>query len=514
MIKKILCLLLLFSFVTVNLAFSEGYENVKEEAFNYIINTVDNPTSAMTGGEWSVIGVSRSGVENREYFDKYYSNLVNLLKEKNGVLHERKYTEYSRAVLAVTAIGKDPEKVGDYNLLNYLCDYDKVVFQGTNGAAYALLALDSKNYPAPDGLREKYLEFILSRQNENGGFSLSGKEPDVDITAICLQALSKYTETERVKEAIEKGIIYLSKNQNENGGFSNFEAENSESTFQVIMALCELGYDIEDERFIKNSNTLYDNMMSYYNGNGAFSHIRSGKDNLMATEQALYTLVNIERLKSGKASLYRMEDVKPYESYEDKKEEYNFPNFKGEKNFDDVKDHKNKEAIKALAERGILNGKSENIFAPDDKVTRAEFSAIIVRALGLHETGEINFYDVKKEDWFYESVSVACNYSLIKGTDKNTFLPDNFITVQEAGAITARTALMLGKKEITDENAIRNILSQFEDYLECDSWAMPSLALIYENDILSQDELYIEPHKEVTRAEVAQMIYNLIKNSW
>ena len=332
---------------------------------------------------------------------------------------------------------------------------------------------------------------------------------------MCLQALAKYPDNKKIEDAVLKGINYLSQSQNERGGFSNFEAENSESTFQVIMALCELGYDLNDEKFIKNGISLYDNMMSYYTGNGAFCHIKGGKENLMATEQALYTLANIERLNKGKSSLYRMEDVSLNEdNKESSDKEYIIPEIKSKKEFSDIYGHKNEEAILKLAERGILNGKTETLFSPDDKVTRAEFAAIIVRALGLFKTKEINFEDVTKNDWFYESISVAYNYSLIKGISETLFNPHSFITKQEAAVITARTAKILDIKEIKDEAAIRNILSQFEDYLDCEEWAMPALATLYEKNILSQDDMYIEPKKDITRAEIADIIYNLIKNIW
>ena len=53
----------------------------------------------------------------------------------------RKYTEYARLTLALTAIGRDPTNVGGYDLLETLCDYDKMISVGINGASWALLAL-------------------------------------------------------------------------------------------------------------------------------------------------------------------------------------------------------------------------------------------------------------------------------------------------------------------------------------------------------------------------------------
>lgn len=92
----------------------------------------------------------------QSYWDNYYSNLENYVKAHNGVLHSRKYTEYSRVVLALTAIGKEPSNVAGYNLLTPLGDYDKTIQQGINGPIWALLALDSGNYAMPVNAEAKH----------------------------------------------------------------------------------------------------------------------------------------------------------------------------------------------------------------------------------------------------------------------------------------------------------------------------------------------------------------------
>lgn len=510
--KKIISLILILTLTLSVSSFSMPDDKVLCETLSFILSTVREPQNAQTGGEWSVMGVARSGVTApTEFYDCYYNNLIKKLSEQKGILHEKKYTEYARAVLALTSIGKNPENVGGYNLLSFLEDYEKVIFQGSNGAAYALLALDCGSYNS--GMREKYISYILSNQLENGGISLSGKEADVDVTAMCVQALSKYTHKEDVKLSVNRALDFLSLSQSSDGGFLNYGVENSESTFQVIMALCELGENVLSERFIKNGNSLIDNMLSYYDGKGGFYHTKDAdKMNLMAAEQALYTLVNLKRIKEGKPSFYRMTDSLSYESAEKTEDKiYNIPAFVAPKVFTDISASENKEAIENLAGRGILNGKTESEFFPDDKVTRAEFAAIIVRALGLKEKGEIKFSDVTANDWFFEGVSICFNYKLISGISESLFSPQSFITKQEAAAITARTADILNMKNSLNEAEIRNILSQFDDYLTCDSWAVSSLAFLYDKDILSQDELLIEPKKEMTRGEIAEIIFRLIK---
>ena len=90
---------------------------------------------------------------------------------------------------------------------------------------------------------------------------------------------------------------------------------NSESTSQVIVALCSLGINPDtDKRFIKNGKSPVDILLSYYVGNG-FSHTKGSSYNQMATEQCFYGLVAYYRLCNNKNFLYNMTDVyeKPYD---------------------------------------------------------------------------------------------------------------------------------------------------------------------------------------------------------
>jgi len=69
--------------------------------------------------------------------------------------------------------------------------------------------------------------------------------------------------------------------------------------------LCTLGISYNSPEFTKNGKTVLDAILSYYTGKG-FKHIKSGEENHMATEQAFYSLVALERFMSGKPSLYTM----------------------------------------------------------------------------------------------------------------------------------------------------------------------------------------------------------------
>jgi hypothetical protein len=289
-----------------------------EDTAAFLLKTVPELTIGSVGGEWAVIGLSRGGFSVPEdYYEKYYSAVERYVKERSGVLHEKKYTEYSRLILALTAIGKDPSNVCGYNLLEPLGDFGKTVYQGINGPIFALIALDSGNYAMPvckeaktQATREMYVNEILSRQLADGGFDLGGSKAGADITGMALQALAKYRDIEDVKTAVDRALSCLSKIQEQNGGYKSFGAVSSESAAQVLTALCELGIKYDDPRFVKNGKSLVDNILSYYTPGAGFLHTADGGGVIeMSTEQAFYSLVALRRVQTEKTSLYDMTDV-------------------------------------------------------------------------------------------------------------------------------------------------------------------------------------------------------------
>ena len=317
--KSLLSVFLIIILITSSvLAENYNLDTVITQTANYIQATVKEPQVSSVGGEWAIIGLARNNVQiDANYYDCYYDNLEKHIKDCNGILHSRKYTEYSRVILAVTAIGKNPQNVSGYNLLLPLGDFEKTVWQGINGPVWALIALDSGKYSIPENkdakvqaTREMYVDYILKRQNSDGGWALSeNMSSEIDVTAMVLQALSNYKHMEKVEKAVKKALVMLQNSQNENGGFSSSESASCESSAQVLTALCMLGIDYNSPEFTKNGKTVLDDILSYYTGKG-FRHIKNGEENQMATEQAFYSLVALDRYKNGKPNIYAMTDKK------------------------------------------------------------------------------------------------------------------------------------------------------------------------------------------------------------
>lgn len=315
-IKRLSALLLLLAML-VSLAACGKEETPIEKTARYLQAQIPEPTCAAVGGDWLVFGLARSGLKvPQKYFDTYYKNVEDYIVSVDGVLSRKKNTEYSRVILALTAIGKNPADAAGFNLLLPLGDFDETVRQGVNGAIFALLALDSGKYEIPENpdaavqaTRQMYVDELLTRELPDGGWTLTGGEPDVDITAMTLQALAKYREQPEVEAAVERGLAVLSSLQEPDGGYASWGSSNSESVAQVIVALTELGVPLDDERFVKNGVTVEDALLRFAQESGAFIHVLDGGDDGMATEQAFYALAAIHRAETGKTTLYDMTDV-------------------------------------------------------------------------------------------------------------------------------------------------------------------------------------------------------------
>ena len=284
--------------------------------------------------DWLPIGLSRCGVEDD--YDAYLAALQTYVEQKYrepDKLDRVKATEWHRISLAVLACGGDPTHFGkdengsDINLIaDGVYDRGKTVdigAQGLNGWLWGLITLDSMKYNIPAGssyTRTEMIKKILSFQLPDDGFNLrfaQGSTADPDITAMAIQALAPYyrNSTFNVKDPVDKALDCLSKLQLDTGDFRSWGTRNSESVSQIIVSLCSIGVDPQnDPRFIKNGINLLDALFYYQQEDGGFAHSYesdpsnpsavAGESNSIATDQALLALVAVWRQAQGMSPLY------------------------------------------------------------------------------------------------------------------------------------------------------------------------------------------------------------------
>ena len=310
-----------------NLGKTAIYEEYLNNVLEYVKAETYNPSLGSTYGEWAVLAEARGNVSASVWYDKYLSNIAKSVASMNGKLDptstQTKHTEYSRVILALTALGEDATKFTGsnstvYNLVEPLFEKNgstyRVSEQGNNGTAFALIALDSGNYydnATGTTARNAWINSLLDAQISDGSWGIDADFPgsNVDMTAMVVQALAPYCSTNaNVKDAVDKAVKWLSAEYQKTGDYGS-----SESAAQVIVALSALNIDAKiDSRFQHNGISVLSNFLSYADPNSkGFLHDKQPNStvNQMASEQAAYTLVAYDRHVNGSKRLYDMSDV-------------------------------------------------------------------------------------------------------------------------------------------------------------------------------------------------------------
>lgn len=495
-----------------------------DTASAYLLQTVPQPEVGSVGGEWCVLGLARASRGTESYFDAYRAAARRTVRETGGVLHRVKYTEYARMVLALTALGEDPADFAGFNVLAPLSDTKKVLFQGTSGAVWALLALDSNAYAA-DAARNVYLKAIADGVGSDGGWALvPGDASDADLTAMALTALAPYAAEKDVQTLLDNGLAFLSSIQNADGSFSTSGHATAESTAQVLVTLCTLGISETDSRFVKNGTTVLEALLSFQHPDGGFRHEPDdAAANAMATEQAFYALAAVRRSRSGMCVLWDLRDAAEYRpaiagagktavGLPGKREQVKpcrvlHPG----KTFSDIVGSPAQASVEALAARGILNGRSTDLFDPEGLVTRAEFCAMVVRALGLEPVfSAVSFADVSKDDWFCSAVQTAYAYGIINGVSEAVFAPNDSVTREQVCVMLTRAARLCGADTAMTPAAVRDALAVYTDYRSIGTWAQEEAAFCAASGIYAPQTAAFEPACAFSRAEMAASLFSLL----
>lgn len=215
------------------------------------------------------------------FYDEYLQALADWL----DLAVKRGKTAYiPGAIRTVAAMGLDVTDFAGHDLMAALrkpelveADEDRLDMLMDLDAAGAAGKTDEFN-----ALREQLLTETLARQQSSGEFRYTSKwpaelkrkgvaaEPDrfdyILLTAKSVQALAPYQNRKDVSAAIDKALNYLSEQQLSSGGFLKYGAEDVEEDAAVLEMLAALDISPDDERFVKNGNTVPDGMMGWYQG--------------------------------------------------------------------------------------------------------------------------------------------------------------------------------------------------------------------------------------------------------
>ena len=208
------------------------------------------------------------------------------------------------AVRAMQYLGMDPGDINGLDYLAVLTNTDKLVATSTydfNRFMEDIAAVDPVVWRSRGvdvgAVVDKYATRILADQTPDGGFDSyygvniaqghadTSWRDDARYTAETLTALAPYADKEYVAKAIDAGLEYLSSVQLADGSFANMSKEtpDGEVTLAVLKMMEALDISLEDERFVKNGNTVADAMQTFYvDGVGFISNfdVEAPLDNL------------------------------------------------------------------------------------------------------------------------------------------------------------------------------------------------------------------------------------------
>lgn len=180
--------------------------------------------------------------------------------------------------------------------------------------------------------------------------------------------------------------------------------------------------------------------------------------------------------------------------------------------FADIQGHWAQKDIELMAGLGIAAGVAPDRFNPNGQVTRAEFTALLIRTLGIAETkpAAASFKDVSPGAWYYGAVETARAAGLVGGYPDGTFRPQANVTREEIASMVHRGLAYAGKR-VTVAGEVEAILAPFADAREVGPWARESVAAAVKERILrGRTATTIVPKGNATRAEAVVMLKRML----
>lgn len=158
-----------------------------------------------------------------------------------------------------------------------------------------------------------------------------------------------------------------------------------------------------------------------------------------------------------------------------------------------------------LSNLKIINGFQDGTFRPEQNITRAEFAKIILGKEEMITDAPIEFYDVSTDSWYYDFVKTASAIGLINGRESGRFMPDDYITREEAAVILFRYA----EYKDADLSPVRMNIN-FADELSISDFAVGSIDILYTASVLNgSNDGNFYPSSPITRAEASVAVNNL-----
>lgn len=180
------------------------------------------------------------------------------------------------------------------------------------------------------------------------------------------------------------------------------------------------------------------------------------------------------------------------------------------KAFTDLAQHWAKKDVELLAGKLIVQGESGDRFGPERSVTRAEFLAMLIRALGIAESCADGFKDVAAGDWYAGAVGAAVKAGLAEGFEDGTFRPAEAITREQMAVLVARAMAFAGN-DAAGVGGTERLLAQYADQDSISNWSRGAVTALSDADIVQgMTESSFQPAALASRAQTAVILKRML----
>ncbi|CAN7309942.1 S-layer homology domain-containing protein [Paenibacillus sp. LjRoot153] len=170
------------------------------------------------------------------------------------------------------------------------------------------------------------------------------------------------------------------------------------------------------------------------------------------------------------------------------------------------------EGVLGLAAREIIDGRSEEYYVPEGKVTRAEFVKLLVQLFGLEDmTATAAFSDVASDAWYYRSIASAQKAGLVQGKDNGSFGVNDAISREDMAVLIFRISNMSGISGLPSIS--NNTITRFHDLDSVSAYARDAVSVLQQSGLMNgTTEGYFNPKNASTRAQAATVVYRLFQS--
>jgi hypothetical protein len=156
----------------------------------------------------------------------------------------------------------------------------------------------------------------------------------------------------------------------------------------------------------------------------------------------------------------------------------------------------------------------ENQFAPESKITRAEFASILARMAGLEPDAAAaeRFSDVPADAWYRGTAGAAVTAGLVYGTSENSFAPEEPVTREQMAAMLVRLMAVKGSATAISDADATGLLAGFSDAAAISGWARPPVAQAVRDGLMvGRENAMFVPLGNATRAEATVVLYRVLQ---